>query len=958
MTKKVRRSNVKNGIIAPLGNGFSLAIGKYPEKEDNIHIGPNNKNGVSVDDGEILQNTGDTLRVFSAQPMFNGVSPTQLLYGGMNPNAVFNLQEQYKRQHRLNDDGSHYLNGGNKGNPPVKKGYTNSAQRDSAQVNIFKPGPNNRIQSNRIAHRKSLEAFVKKHPIVDGINTADFVDFLLDNATMESENSPIKSHGSMYGYYQLKGLNPKSTEEQQHMAAYKHLNNLFKNVITDADIAEAEKQGISQAQLLHKFWNQERKVLNYLHQGKDSADGLGTKISEWGNNNDLEIDYSPYVMKAWTDDSYIIKKGDNYEKIMKSYRGSGNKTRTFNDYSSDANLIFGVDPNKPLQIGQTLKVNTNKKAFGGIYIKPSKRGTFTAAAKKHGMGVQEFASKVLANKDNYSSAMVKKANFAKNASKWKHLFGGEDSLISQSGNDVDLNGLINRINTTSNADFVKRLKDPNRKYIKKENNIYTHLLSYVTTDDGAIVYPEVQSTDKGLKIFKGRKALDRAIEKRDTLHMSIPEAEAFTTQYKDYYPGFKFGGQTKINSLGERPNANNKQNMNNYLMGGPRKKISSTTPLEDMRKRFTKEQQNRTRFGREGSGGFGGSGASGHWDDSLELIDSVQYVRNTPILGEQTFSQAYNTARKAGLNKFVFNGKEYTTEYNPNAIIGKKQTEIAPILNLREVLDENEKPITDSTRFEPYVGQIPGKHKRVVNKKVYGGNMNNRKKALSGTQLGLLSAGMNTLGAGIGSLIQQNAINRLRYTPRVSKIYDPVKLKTDINIAPQLAEINSTISRIFDAADKTSASSRNRFQKNMIANTYGNAAKAKLLGEKENKETELINADRMNQQGMRNKTIDSVIDTLNTNIAGKDQLNNLKRTATSNNWTTALNTIAGAWGGPNGFFDREAARNIKAGELLTQSIANPTAAKLLFGDIDLTTEENRNAAFKIIYDWLNNNRLG
>lgn len=60
---------------------------------------------------------------------------------------------------------------------------------------------------------------------------------------------------------------------------------------------------------------------------------------------------------------------------------------------------------------------------GGIYIKPSKRGTFTAAAKKHGKSVQEFASQVLANKDNYSTAMVKKANFARNATKW-HSLGG------------------------------------------------------------------------------------------------------------------------------------------------------------------------------------------------------------------------------------------------------------------------------------------------------------------------------------------------------------------------------------------------------------------------------------------------------------------------------------------------------------------------------------------------------
>ena len=62
---------------------------------------------------------------------------------------------------------------------------------------------------------------------------------------------------------------------------------------------------------------------------------------------------------------------------------------------------------------------TNKKyKDGGIYIKPSKRGTFTAAATKHGMGVQEFASKVLRNKEDYSPSLVKKANFARNASKW------------------------------------------------------------------------------------------------------------------------------------------------------------------------------------------------------------------------------------------------------------------------------------------------------------------------------------------------------------------------------------------------------------------------------------------------------------------------------------------------------------------------------------------------------------
>lgn len=61
---------------------------------------------------------------------------------------------------------------------------------------------------------------------------------------------------------------------------------------------------------------------------------------------------------------------------------------------------------------------------GGIHIDPSKKGTFTSVAKRHGMGVQEFASRVISNKDDYSTSMVRKANFARNAAKW-HGEGGD-----------------------------------------------------------------------------------------------------------------------------------------------------------------------------------------------------------------------------------------------------------------------------------------------------------------------------------------------------------------------------------------------------------------------------------------------------------------------------------------------------------------------------------------------------
>lgn len=118
-----------------------------------------------------------------------------------------------------------------------------------------------------------------------------------------------------------------------------------------------------------------------------------------------------------------------YDNLLANYHAFGGPL--FNNYAVDGALSYDVAKDnafaKQMQVQN--KANT---AFtpstifadgGGIHIAPSKRGTFTAAAKKHGKSVQEFASQVLANPDNYSPAMRKKANFARNAAKW-HADGG------------------------------------------------------------------------------------------------------------------------------------------------------------------------------------------------------------------------------------------------------------------------------------------------------------------------------------------------------------------------------------------------------------------------------------------------------------------------------------------------------------------------------------------------------
>ena len=57
-------------------------------------------------------------------------------------------------------------------------------------------------------------------------------------------------------------------------------------------------------------------------------------------------------------------------------------------------------------------------ARSGIHINPANRGKFTASAKS-GESTQEHASRVL-NNPNASTKEKQRANFARNARKWRH----------------------------------------------------------------------------------------------------------------------------------------------------------------------------------------------------------------------------------------------------------------------------------------------------------------------------------------------------------------------------------------------------------------------------------------------------------------------------------------------------------------------------------------------------------
>jgi hypothetical protein len=98
------------------------------------------------------------------------------------------------------------------------------------------------------------------------------------------------------------------------------------------------------------------------------------------------------------------------------------------------NIGSGKKPTKQMR---DTEEKLNSKADGGIHIDPSKKGTFKAQATRMGMSVAEAASHILANKEEYSPEMVKKAVFAHNfASQYGGLVDDFDKYMD--GGKIEL----------------------------------------------------------------------------------------------------------------------------------------------------------------------------------------------------------------------------------------------------------------------------------------------------------------------------------------------------------------------------------------------------------------------------------------------------------------------------------------------------------------------------------------
>lgn len=244
-----------------------------------------------------------------------------------------------------------------------------------------------------------------------------------------------------------------------------------------------------------------------------------------------------------------------------------------------------------------------------------------------------------------------------------------------------------------------------------------------------------------------------------------------------------------------------------------------------------------------------------------------------------------------------------------------------PIVNYHTPVEEIKYDILDTKgRFNPITGVD-------LNTKQDYDNRNNIMKkrgynSLISDGIGIAS---NIIGSIIGFNANKKALDKMKYTKAPVNLI-PSKLKTNININPQLDAIRDQQQAYERQIDANTASSRVALGRKQLGRLNTIKLLNNIYANKENTETELINKDRLNQQAVANQNITNY----NTWKEKKNAFENAIIEKQSENTIGLINSInAGVQNAIGNFEKRLAAENNIRAIAAANPNVNPIILKAL-----------------------------
>lgn len=145
----------------------------------------------------------------------------------------------------------------------------------------------------------------------------------------------------------------------------------------------------------------------------------------------------------------------------------------------------------------------------------------------------------------------------------------------------------------------------------------------------------------------------------------------------------------------------------------------------------------------------------------------------------------------------------------------------------------------------------------------------------------IIGLGANLAGTIASGINTRKALNKMEAPPQPNAVIAS-NLKTDFNISPQLGEIEENARRMATDINANTSSSRTRLQRLQRTRNQAQNSKNSLRGQKENIETQLINQDRLNKQGVRATNVAAMNDWQNRSAAFRNSIREQKASSLNN----------------------------------------------------------------------------
>lgn len=845
---------VAGGIAQPLGNNFFYMNGRK-HSQGGIDIGPSDKTGIEVEDGEVVETNGNELKVYSAQPIINGVSPAKLIMGGANPNKVFKAQEDFKDRNGINDDGTKAKYG--------KEKYV--AKSDNTRVTPIMESPRNsgikqgdfiyypetyRIANNtleKVPARKEVnmtpleqinpefDILLGGAGVLRGVDKATKVAMALDKNISRTSQKAITKGRDALGYYSISpNIRYNLSVNNGRTELSKNKNIPYKDIISKVNKDYSKLHGYNEyiANKIKRFINDPdiKYKPSYQITGNAKKDYINDVIGrEIGN---LPI-YNHRVGNTYAYNIFEKRGIDPNSYIMASFNGKEFDIIKYDDLFSNTHIIDKI-PEKEVKdayykdinnkLGKLVSNNYRKyveKQFDKLYnkdinieLRKSKRisnNELKEYIKSKGIHPENKKYNVI------TSEMLRKTSRNKGNPYQHFIFTGD---VGKQGLDVvdikDVNSeeFKHIFNTRQHlGQYSKGYSRKSRKLGGK--NMIVSISGNVK--NGLIHSP---SSTGGLrdKFAVGGTRINhhgRTWEYDEQIGAYVPITNRTINRTSAYPINKSARGETIIGS--DYTFRNGRWSKNNNVNTNTNK-----PNVDNGNRRPQYYAERRLPLFEDGAGITSGLVRAG-WSHGNNKGVSIN---NTNIPSLSATKSSGKTPR-GGRSKPSQSTQSISTKTPPTAVYNRNLPKVETSIPTTLPVSTN----TPAQEITSSDGKGQGKFKNL-------------------TTADWIGLGSNVAGSLASYFASKRAINKMR-SPGQPTLISANKLKTKYNINPQLDRIREDKFEAYRDIDSNTASSRvSLARKQRVRNAAGQAAN-ELYGNKENIETNLINQDRRNQQSVR-----------------------------------------------------------------------------------------------------------